>query len=112
MKNHRRHLLTVAREILVFLRGKAPRKIRVTVEGGGVRVVVVSRPGECDGPEELGELHRVILSHATSEPRSAKALARLCGYAYSPRFRGAIADLVRGGKLLRMPEGLKLATRD
>ena len=93
----RAHFTTVyghqAGRVVLVLLNDLGEQIRITL------------PTEPDG--ELPPLAEAVLTvlRAAAGPVPPKVLARKAGYAYSSRFRGAMADLARRGLVSRSPDG-------
>jgi hypothetical protein len=55
----------------------------------------------------LSDCAKAILSAATDTPQPSKQLIRKAGYQVGSYARQTITDLVRSGRLLRTPDGLR-----
>jgi hypothetical protein len=63
------------------------------------------------GPPGLSPLAWAILAQATPVPQTAKRLCALASRPYNAHTRAAVAELTRGGHLVRTPDGLSLPAR-
>lgn len=82
-----------------------PLKFKVRVGGKWVTIKVEDAEPSA-APEEMRLMEQSIMDAAGATPVPSKALARKAGVKYGPRFRQAIADLCRAGKLKRTPDGI------
>lgn len=116
----RTHLLVALAE-LERLRVSLPQPLALVVTDGLRECQLTVSDGQADegltatcravvspdaGPDTRPRLRERLLAAATSDPKTPRRLARLCGAKYNSHFRATLTQLCREDLLAKHPDGI------